>query len=66
MVAVAVKWPKPKFTRQFDGGTTVQREPARVRETSEGLCGAEFRGLVGGKSSPLSQQQLKGTLYWHF
>lgn len=48
VVAVAVKWPEPEFTCQFNGSTTVQRKSAWVRETSQGLRGAEFCGLVAG------------------
>lgn len=48
MIAVAVKWPEPEFTCQLNGSATVQRESTRVRETSEGVRGAEFCGLVAG------------------
>lgn len=57
VVAVAVKWPEPEFTCQLNGSTTVQREPTWIREASEGLCGAEFYGLVAGVSTMLLQHQ---------
>lgn len=57
VVAVAVKWPEPEFTCQLNGSATVQRESTRVREASEGLCGAEFCGLVASYYAMLSQHQ---------
>lgn len=57
VIAVAVKWPEPEFTCQLNGSATVQREPTRVREASEGLRGAEFCGLVAGYYAMFSQHQ---------
>lgn len=61
MVAVAVKWSEPEFTCQLNGSATVQREPTRVREASEGLRGAEFCGLVAGVNTMLLSRHQSAT-----